>query len=300
MIKPNFFIIGAPKCGTTSLINYLSQHKNVCISRPKEPHYFLTDLPKYRQVKSKEAYEKCFDSFKKEHVRIGEASTWYLFSKEAVGNILEYDADAKIVAMVRNPIELFESLYRQFLFGFEENASTIEEAWGLQDDRLKGRKIPKSCFEPVRLQYRDVCRLGAQLERVMGLVPKENLMIIEFDEFKHNTRKVYADVLTFLGLPGENKIDFPVHNKRKNHKSEKIAKFLITNPYFNKFVKITKRILNLKSIGLSSRILKLNVAESKRVKMKKKFHSELVDYFEVDMKKTETILGKNFPHWREY
>ena len=65
MIKPNFFFVGAPKCGTTSIAYYLSQHPNIFISNPKEPHFFEEEIP--RGIKSLKAYESLFSNAKNHH-----------------------------------------------------------------------------------------------------------------------------------------------------------------------------------------------------------------------------------------
>jgi len=87
MKKPNFFILGAPKCGTTSLAMWLSEHPNIFMCPIKEPHYFNTDG--LQRIKTLEQYESLFTDAKPEHVAVGEASTHYLYSKEAVPRILE-------------------------------------------------------------------------------------------------------------------------------------------------------------------------------------------------------------------
>ena len=84
--KPNFFIIGAPKCGTTSLATWLSGHPNVFMSAVKEPHFFNTDDRRF--ISTLEAYENLFRAASSDHCAVGEASVWYLSSTEAVRNIL--------------------------------------------------------------------------------------------------------------------------------------------------------------------------------------------------------------------
>ena len=71
--KPNFFIIGAPKCGTTSLHNYLKSHSQITMSIPKEPHYFSTDI-KNGGIRNKEKYADCFSHGKRNAKAIGESS----------------------------------------------------------------------------------------------------------------------------------------------------------------------------------------------------------------------------------
>ena len=87
MTLPNFFIVGAPKCGTTALHAYLSQHPDVFMSDPKEPHYFGSDLDfRYRRRPSDAQYRSYFAGAG-DRRRIGEASVWYLYSECAADEI---------------------------------------------------------------------------------------------------------------------------------------------------------------------------------------------------------------------
>ena len=92
MVSPNFFILGAPKCGTTSLASWLSDHPHIFIPPIKEPHYFNTD-DQHRNIRRRLDYEKLFRGVTEKHIGVGEASVWYLSSEVAVRNIL--DACAK-------------------------------------------------------------------------------------------------------------------------------------------------------------------------------------------------------------
>src|SRR6185312_16840962 len=100
---PNFFIIGAPKCGTTALSEYLRRHPNIGFSEQKEPHYFNDDFSS-RHIYSLDEYMKCFASNSADKVAIGEASVFYLSSRSAVRNILQHMPDAKFIVMLRDPV----------------------------------------------------------------------------------------------------------------------------------------------------------------------------------------------------
>ena len=86
MKKPNFFIIGAPKCGTTSLASWVSEHPSVYMSPLKEPDYFHAN----EKIGSLKEYEQLFEGAGPEHITVGEASVRYLYSQVAVPNILNY------------------------------------------------------------------------------------------------------------------------------------------------------------------------------------------------------------------
>ena len=70
-MKPNFFIIGAPKSGTTALYQYLSSHPNIYMCTPKEPHYFSNDLNGVAFVKTLDEYQNLFKAKNKNHKIIG-------------------------------------------------------------------------------------------------------------------------------------------------------------------------------------------------------------------------------------
>ena len=111
LLKPNFFIIGAPKCGTTSLHNYLKSHSQITMSNPKEPHYFSKDI-KNGGIRNIEKYADCFSHGKRNAIAIGESSTLYLYSRVAVQNIYNYNRDVKFITMIRNPIEIARSFHQ--------------------------------------------------------------------------------------------------------------------------------------------------------------------------------------------
>lgn len=81
---PELYIIGAPKCGSTALARYLSEHPNISFSKPKEPHLFATDLPKQRLVDTAPEYLELFPPSKAKPTIRAEGSVWYLYSREAV------------------------------------------------------------------------------------------------------------------------------------------------------------------------------------------------------------------------
>src|SRR6266498_2750548 len=98
--KPNFFIVGAPKCGTTALYEYLRRHPHIFMPKLKEPHFFALDLG-HPMVKTEVHYASLFADSTKEHMRVGEASVYYLYSAVALPAIHAFNPDAKIIAMVR-------------------------------------------------------------------------------------------------------------------------------------------------------------------------------------------------------
>src|SRR4051812_4112884 len=86
-VEPTFMIVGAPKCGTTALYEYLQTHPQIFISNPKEPLFYAEDLGAHRNVFSRGEYEKLFSTAGPQHLAIGEASAWYLHSSVALPTV---------------------------------------------------------------------------------------------------------------------------------------------------------------------------------------------------------------------
>lgn len=209
--KPNFFILGAPKCGTTSLAAWLSDHPHVFISDPKEPNYFNTDR-EYIFKLSHAEYVNLFNGVKQQHRVVGEASTPYLSSRSALPAILDYADAPRFVVCIRNPVEMAVSLHGQlYRMGFE-NRARFADSWRLQDARKRGKKIPRLCMDPALLNYKDVCALGRQLRYVFERVPREQVCVVVLDDMRQDPAGQYSRVLNFLGLSDDGRTAFPVHN----------------------------------------------------------------------------------------
>ncbi len=298
MRKPNFFIVGAPKCGTTALSEYLRGHPNIFISQPKEIHYFAEDFPQYRVVKSLDQYMGLFQEATSEHLAVGEASVWYLYSSIAGHNIYGFNENAKIVVMLRNPIDLVHSIHSQLVYSLNEDEEDFETAWRLQSLRKRGIRVPKSCMAPTTLQYLQAGRLGDQVERLLEIFPSDQVKIILFDDFTMSTKGVYEDVLSFLGVPSDGRSDFPAINVSKVHKLKWLA-YLTQRPPFPRgyFPQSLKKLLGLERTGALDKIRQLNARERLRKPLSPIFRAELIGAFRDDIEKLSRILNRDLSHW---
>jgi hypothetical protein len=296
MKKPNFFIIGAPKSGTTSLSMYLREHPRILFSNPKEPQYFCTDFSeKWRPIVKKEEYLKLFSESSKYSI-VGEGSTQYLRSEIAVINILKFNPNAKFIVMIRNPIEIFSSWHSHLLNTLDEYIKDPKEAWYLQEKRKKGKDIAKECRDPEFLQYGDFCKIGKQVYKFLNTVPhKENVKIIKFESFKKDTAGVYKKVLKFLEVDIDNREVFPIYNKNKEIKYRNLAKIIRTskNSSIKKYSDSLKNIFGIKSWKLFGFLLHINNSNKKRKPLDKNFRKELEKYFKEDQRLMGEIINNN-------
>lgn len=215
--KPNFFIVGAPKCGTTSLHEYLQHHPDVFMPFYKEPHFFGSDLEgsRFRQFRDKpDRYLKLFRDARGEK-RIGESSPWYLASQCAAAEIYDYDPRAKIIIMLRNPIDMMYSMWSQFRYSGNEQIETFEEALAAEADRRAGKCIRRAAHCITGLQYRMMTRFSGQLSRYFERFGAENVRVIIFDDFRADTASVYKSVLEFLEVDTCFQTTFHIRNPNK-------------------------------------------------------------------------------------
>lgn len=299
MKKIDFFIVGSPKCGTTALSSYLSENPEVCFSRPKEPHYFCDDFTNFGFKGSlKEYYSYYFSHYRDHHTAIGEGSVWYLYSKVAISNIMKYNNEAKIIVMLRNPVEMVYSLYYQQVFSFDEDVKTFNDAWNLQDKRSKGKSVPAKCREQSHLLYKDVGNYSIQLKRLYKHVPRKQVRVILFDDFISETQKVYCETLDFLNISSDGRTRFPRVNQNKIHKSEIIGKAFKKNPRFvrNAAQKI-KGKLNIKSFYILTTLAKLNSKKVSRPPLDDNTRRILIDQFNDEIHELSQILNKDLEHW---
>ena len=289
---PNLFIIGAPKCGTTSIVLYLSKHPDIFVCPVKEPHYFNEDS-QHRYYYNETEYLNLFQNVSNEAYR-AEGSVWYLYSKVAVDNILKFNPDAKFIVMLRNPVDMFFSLHQEMLFGGSENVMSPKLAWELQEERLKGNKIPNGAYDPSFIQYGEACKLGAQSQRALQKISSENLHFITLDALKNNPDLTYNETLSFLGLHPTSLETYEVVNPKKVRKSYVLSQLLIgiTN---------VKRKLGIKGgLGLANKINAANVSHNVAIDSEEKetLIPILNDYFKNDIELLETITGFDLSHWK--
>jgi len=297
--KPNFFIVGAPKCGTTALCQYLDEHPNIFISTPKEPHYFANDFPKMRHVSELSEYIELFNDADESCTAIGEGSVWNLYSDVAVENIMDFDKDAKIIVMLRNPVDLVYSMHSQHQITLDENQIDFIKAWDLQNERANGNSLPPKCREPKLLQYSAFGKLGDQIERLFSTVPKSQVHIIIFDDFSKDTKSSYEAVLKFLEVPLYDKQEFPRVNENKSHKNMILAFFTQSPPrWLVRFAFSIKKLFRIENLGILEKIRVINRSTKPRTKLDNDFRSKLADYFKSDISKLSKLIERDLNHWK--
>jgi len=286
---PNFFILGAPKCGTTPMAAWLGQHPGVFIPATKEPHFFNTDDT--QDVATLDAYERLFAGATAAHGAIGEASVWYLSSAVAVANILRHQPDARFIVMLRNPVDMAPALHAEMLISGQENVRDFRAAWSLQDDRRHGRRVPALSRGRRRFVYADVCALGTQLQRLLAAVPRERVLTILLDDVIADPRGQYVRALRFLGVDDDGRADFPAYNRARAIRWPALTRALFLA------IRIKDRMGIRLNAGVWGRVADWNVVESPRDTLPPDTSDMLRRHFADEVALLGRQLDRDLQHW---
>jgi hypothetical protein len=204
MPLPDFFVIGAPKAGTTALHVALAQHPGLFMSRVKEPKHFLTDGPPptrggpgdaktFREyVWRREDYEALFDAAPQGSLR-GESTPFYLYDHEAQKRIVETVPRARMVALLRDPIDRAHSNWTHLWSAGLEPEGDFVKACGLEQERA-GRGWAQFW------RYLELGRYGEQLERLYRVVPREQVLLLRYRDLRENPIETLDRIFGFLGV----------------------------------------------------------------------------------------------------
>jgi hypothetical protein len=297
--RPNFFIAGAPKCGTTALYRYLQPHPSVFMPEIKEPHYFAKDLGTYPRIKTEQDYLALFAGAGPEHLRLGEASVYYLRSAVALPAIRQFNPKARIIAMFRNPVDMVYSLHSQLLYVAEENVADFETAWRLQERRSRGLDLPPGIRSPLLVQYAEVGRFGTQTERLLSCFPAEQVKIILYDDFAATPQRVYDEVIAFLGLPHDHRTEFPKINENKAARLGWLRRLSRKPPpVLRDVVRSLKRAVGGERISTAKKkLVALNTVRGRRPPLSPELRAELVATFRDEVALLSRLLGRDLSHW---
>lgn len=290
--RPDFFIPGAPKCGTTALADWLAAHPRVYMSPRKEPHYFNhRHMPATR---TRVEYEALFAEAGPGHIAVGEASTYYLHAPEALPAILDYAPQARFVVALRNPLDMAPALHAECLRQGWENVRDFPRAWRLQPRRRAGKKLPRAVrADPERLQYGAQCLLGAQLARLYAQVPSERVLPVLLEDMQADPGAVYRRVLAFLDVADDGRSAFPVANAAARTRSLWLSRLIRAGGRLRDGLGIRA------DWGVATRLRRLNSAPAARPPLAADIAAELRAFFGEDVAQLSALLRRDLSHWLE-
>ena len=290
---PNFFLIGAMRSGTTSLYNYLSQHPEIFMSEIKEPNYFACDDKDidgvnhpYTICNFKE-YIALFTNVDQEKA-IGEASHTYLYSSLAPKRIFDFNSEAKILVILRNPAERAFSHYLFLRRLGYETAESFEKALELEEERVKKRK-----------GFGHYIRRGfyfRQLKRWYDIFPKNQIKVCLYDDLQKDPLTLIQNIYKFLEVDPYFKPDISL----KSHPSGIVRnKFLYSlYRYGQKKQKLIKKLLPskiylyLKKVGYY--VLNKSI---KKPQLRSETKKKLIEIYKEDILNLQGLIERDLSNW---
>lgn len=210
MTPPSFLIVGAAKCGTTSLYEYLRRHPEVFMPARKEPHFFLTD-PSHRHKATEAEYWTLFADVGDARA-VGEASTNYLYDAGTPDRILEtLGPGTRIVISLRNPVDMAYALWGDMVRAGGEKLPFPEalDAWRAREHDPRFRREHIGWL--YNYSYVDRARYAAQVERYLKRF--EHVRVYLFEEFFASPERWFPDLCRFLGVSDDFVPEFRRHNR---------------------------------------------------------------------------------------
>ena len=295
-IKPNLFIVGAGKAGTSALHNYLSVHPDIYMSPVKEPNFFGRDLQRRFSTMNEDQYLQLFSSAAGYLFR-GEASVDYMLSKTAAMEIKEFAPESRILIMVRNPVEVIQARHAQNLYCQEETIADLACALQVESERREGRLIPDATRVIDWLYYREWVKYSEQVSRYFQYFGKENVFVGVFDDLRDKPRRLYENLMQFLGVDGAYVPDFKPVNSRKAARIPLVSRIARGKiKAINPFVKAIIPSRRLRQI-VSKRVLNINSRTIKPNSLDPLLAQQLRNEMQPEVEALSNLLGRDLTHW---
>lgn len=293
MNSPNFFIVGAAKSGTTSMWRYLTQHPEVFMPSEKikkEPAYF-SDISGYE---SEDRYYSLFDDVQKQHTAVGEASTAYLTDPSSAERIASEIPEARIIIMLRNPVDRAYSLYNWMTQEGYEYASSFRHALELEEKRVGDENFKRENAEYYYnyLYFRSGLYAN-QVKRYIDNFGRESILFLTFEEFTCNTRLVYRRTCRFLGVNPFFSPDLRVYNKSSN------AFYPPLQYALRRVLGVFNHLLGRTTIEKDRRdsLLQLGLSRQSPPDLQPSLRAELKEAYREDIQRLETLIGQDLSVW---
>jgi hypothetical protein len=294
MNQPNLFIVGAPKCGTSSLYYYLNQHADISMSFPKEPHFLAQDLgwQKGWGMEDREQYLNLFQSNARYR---GEASTWYLYSDLARTSIKELFPDSKIIICIRHPANFIASLWWHLFSRDKETSRNLETALRLEPQIKSGKLSPQPApFKRARM-YKENARHSAFIAKYVETFGVANVKIILLEDLNKSTQSVLNEVFQFLGLRTQMIEDLEHQNAANSRAIVALYKIVSVPPL--------KALLSSKSLIPAKRYLthlvyKCIPNKPQRPKVGGILWEKITQDMAGEIQSIENLLVRDLSHWK--
>jgi len=310
---------GAPRCGTTSLSNFLAAHPEVCFSSVKETHFLLlnglidADEETLRQAIAEDYLPRYFAECAEGARLWAEGSVSFIYTPDAARQLLRLWPDTRFVISLRDPMEMLPSLHERNLYQGDETEEDFANAWRLTSRRARGEAIPRSCLDARLLRYDESARFGAHLERLFDAVGRERCHVILHEDILGCPEMVIAGLYRFLSLPDDGRRQLPSARGGRRYRSGVLQRLLKRPPrrlrgvfagrHYRRRVKPLRTDRDRDGLffeglfRIRKRLLDLNTGPSHRAPLPVDLRHDIRECFFEDVERLSSLLGRDLSHW---
>ncbi|HET8692993.1 MAG TPA: sulfotransferase [Steroidobacteraceae bacterium] len=286
---PNFFVAGAPRCGTSTLHAWLPAIPGVFMSRIKEPNYFSRSVigeshPMVKPIRDRRAYLQLFTAAG-DAKAVGEATPFYLQDPEAPARIKKQSPDARVLVSLRDPVERLYSHYLMMRNNLPSMGSFMEE---IERGLALGGRRNLAFLDPSAGRY------SAQIARFRREFGRANFRVLILEEWSRDPAGTLREISEFLGLaPFSGEVPGPPQRRFAEARGP-FVRFLFGNR------KLSRAAEALLPYGLRKAVRNaVLVRKVPRPEMDPAARRFLVDYYREDVARTEWLLGRRLP-WANF
>ena len=296
MPRPDFFVVGVFKSGTTALYEQLRRHPQIFMPFHKEPLYFGDDLTRRYGRMSELDYLRLFKDAKPGQ-RVGEASSWYLYSTSAAREIKEFSPDAQLLVIFRNPVDVMYAQHNQLIFNVIEDIPDFAAALAAEPDRRAGRRLPPGPINVENLFYRHSVRFAEQLERYFDAFGRDRVHAMLYDDLRRDGATVVRGALEFLGVDPSRAAAPPRANESKRVRSPLVQRLIFAPRLLLPLAPFLRRFPLVRAVR--TRMLELNSETRPRAPMDPDLRRRLLDEFTPEIERLGRLIGRDLSAWLE-
>lgn len=310
------FIVGAPRCGTTTIASFLQQHPDVCFSAVKEPHFFsrdeIAELPEeeLQPLVEEEYWRRFFGQCEGDPQLYAEGSVTYLYVPERMAPILKIWPKAKFVIALRDPLSMLPSLHARLLVTGDETIRDFPTAWNKTGERARGRSVPKRAADPRWLRYDWAGLLGQNVERFFDAVGRDRCHIVLFDDLSADPKGSYEKLCSFLEIEPWAETDFEPQRINKTIRIGWLQRLLKRPPravrtvlageqYRKREKKLDAKESKLVAaiFAIRSRLLQWNKVPVRREPLDAAVRQQIIERLRDDVILLSRVIDRDLSHW---
>lgn len=284
MRKPDFFIVGQTRSGTNSLQFQLEQHPEIFMSKNTKTIFGFN-----KQINSEKEYLNQFTKIKQKI--IGERNTDYLVCSTSAEKIKKFNPDAKIIMILRNPIDVMYSLHGTAINrGIDEDISDFEEALKMESSRIQEEKTNPGKYNPF-IFYKEVGKYSTQVNRYLKLFERKNILVLKFEEFIVYPLKEYKKICKFLEIDSNFIPTIKTMNQYRSVRNKTLQNF-------SDQTQKTSVGKAIKKIPMAKKIYsKINRPVSTRKELNHNLKKKIFEELKPDIQDLSKKLDMDFTYW---